>query len=220
MTPNNTAIPDAQINAPPTIPSWARRRGHEAGPVHQVAEDQPVPDADDEAGAEQERPVVQCDEGPADRDERGRVRAHVLLQRHDRQEADDADGDEDRFDDARRDVAEREGLVLPLEDREQHDRGPDVRDDEQHLEERAQEHLGVVPPADDEVPLVENVVVERERRNRGDEGDHEEHPGESRSLLRIHLRAFLERRSSMAHEEGGANAPRTSRRTLLTRSRH
>ena len=31
---------------------------HQAGPVHQVGQDQPVADADDEAGAEQERQVL------------------------------------------------------------------------------------------------------------------------------------------------------------------
>jgi hypothetical protein len=31
----------------------------EAGAVHEVAEDQPVPEGDDEPGAEQERPVLE-----------------------------------------------------------------------------------------------------------------------------------------------------------------
>ena len=75
MTPNITAIPDAHTSGPPTSPSTAMRRGHQAGPVHQVAQQQPVPDADHEAGSEQERPVVDGDQRLADRQERVGVRA-------------------------------------------------------------------------------------------------------------------------------------------------
>ena len=71
---------------------------HQARPVHQVAQDQPGPEAVDEAGSEQERPVVDRDERLADR---RRAMPHrrraVLPQRHDRQEAEDADDDEARI---------------------------------------------------------------------------------------------------------------------------
>ncbi len=91
---------------------------HESGAVHQVAQNQPVPDADDEAGSEQERPIMERDQRLADRDERGGIRARssLLAQRHDRKEAEDADGDEDAFDDTSRDEAEGEDFVHPLED--------------------------------------------------------------------------------------------------------
>jgi hypothetical protein len=69
-----------------------------------------------------------------------------LAQRHDRQEAEDADGDEGAFDDPCGDIAEREGFVLPLEDREQREGRADVRDDEQQLQERSQESTRVSAP--------------------------------------------------------------------------
>jgi hypothetical protein len=88
---------------------------HQAGAVHQVAQDQPVADADDEPGTEQERPVLDGDERLAGHDERAGVAARgVLAQRQDRQDAEDADGDEGAFDDARRDVSEGEAFVLPF----------------------------------------------------------------------------------------------------------
>src|SRR5690348_10580766 len=43
-------------SADQTQPGHAAR--DEAGRVHQVAEDQPVPEGDDESGAEQERPIL------------------------------------------------------------------------------------------------------------------------------------------------------------------
>src|SRR5438270_10074313 len=48
---------------------------HQAGPIHQPAQDQPSPESVNEARAEQERPVMGCDERLADRDERARIRA-------------------------------------------------------------------------------------------------------------------------------------------------
>src|SRR6185437_15098392 len=73
MTSNSTAVPEMMISGPPISPSIVMRLWDEAGPVHQVAEQQPVPDADDPAGPGQERPVMDRDERPADRVERGRV---------------------------------------------------------------------------------------------------------------------------------------------------
>ena len=64
---------------------------HESGGVHQVAQYQPVTDADHEAGSEQERPAMERDQRLAGRDERAGIRARSLLaQRHDRKEAEDA----------------------------------------------------------------------------------------------------------------------------------
>lgn len=61
------------------------------------------------------------DERPADGDERAHATcaSDVLPQRHDRKEADDADGDEGAFNDTGDDIAEGEILVLPFEDRKQ-----------------------------------------------------------------------------------------------------
>jgi len=73
--------------------------------------------------------------------ERAGIRAgsrEVLPQRHDGQQADQADDDDDGLDDTAGDVAERERLALPLDDRPQHDDGADVGDGEEDLAERAQ----------------------------------------------------------------------------------
>jgi hypothetical protein len=58
------------------------RRGTKPRPVHQVAQQQPVPDADDEAGSEQERPIMERDQRRADRDERAGIRARSSLLRN------------------------------------------------------------------------------------------------------------------------------------------
>ena len=69
------------------------------------------------------------------------VRAdRVLPQRHDGKDAEDADQDERALDEASDDVAEGDGFVLLLEQREQHDGAAHVGDDEQQLEERTDEH--------------------------------------------------------------------------------
>jgi hypothetical protein len=64
---------------------------------------------------------VDRDERPADGDERARAAcaSDVLPQRHERKEADGADGDEGAFNDTGGDIAEGEVLVLPFEDRKQ-----------------------------------------------------------------------------------------------------
>ena len=58
---------DADVSDQEERPSDQPEPGHaaryETGAVHQVAEDQPVPEGDDEAGAEQERPVLERREG-------------------------------------------------------------------------------------------------------------------------------------------------------------
>ena len=128
-------------------PSDQSQPGHasrdEAGAVHQVAEDQPVPEGDDEAGAEQERPVLERGERDG---EVGRVRG-VVPQADDAEHEDDPGRDEDGLDDPRGDVADGEGLVLPPRDRVEDDGGADVREDEQELQERSQVDLVVLPAA-------------------------------------------------------------------------
>lgn len=49
---------------------------HEAGPIHEVAQYQTVPDTGaKEAGTEKEGPIMDRDERPPDDDERDRIRA-------------------------------------------------------------------------------------------------------------------------------------------------
>ena len=55
----------------------------------------------------------------------------VLPQRDDRKDAEDADQDEGALNETSDHVAEGDGLVLPLEQREQHDGAADVGDDEE-----------------------------------------------------------------------------------------
>src|SRR4051812_29342653 len=103
-------------------PSRVIPRGYQALPVHQVAQHQPVAEAGEEAGPEQERPVVDGDQRPAGDEEGGAVGAggcgEVLQKGHDRQDAGDADGDDRGLDDPRGHVAQRDGFALPLEDGE------------------------------------------------------------------------------------------------------
>ena len=116
--PEQYADKRARSTGPAMSPSTAMPRGTSLERVHQVAQDQPVADADDEAGSEQERPVMERDKRLADRDERAGIRARssLLAQRHDRKEAEDAHGDEDAFDDTSRDEAKGEDFVLPPDD--------------------------------------------------------------------------------------------------------
>jgi hypothetical protein len=108
---------------------------------------------------------------------------------YDRHQAEEADGDEGALHDTSCDVAEGERFVLPLEDREQRDRGADVGDDKDHLEERPEGDAGVGARADDVAGVVEDRVIQDQPRwDRGDEGDEEEHARDSCDRLMIHLR--------------------------------
>ena len=69
ITSSTTASPVMSDKRPSDEPQHRQASRHQAGPVPRVAMDQPVPDADDEAGTEDERPV-------ADRNERFRVVEH------------------------------------------------------------------------------------------------------------------------------------------------
>ena len=76
----------------------------------------------------------------------------------------DADEDEDAFHDAGCDVAEREDLVLPLEERDEHDRRADVRDDQHQLKENAEVDAVVGTGAGDvALGIVEHGLKEPER---------------------------------------------------------
>jgi len=70
------------------------------------------------ARAEDERPIADRPKRLAGRDERAGIRARsLLLQRHYREETDDADGDERALDETSCNVSRREAFILPLEDR-------------------------------------------------------------------------------------------------------
>ena len=100
------------------------------------------------------------------------------------------------FDDASGDVAEREGLVLPLEQREQHDGAADVGEDEDQLEERPHEHAGVAAGAEDvggiaqhravgEHVAIEAMKVQDEEHAHGERGlPHRVHRDSFRCLVR------------------------------------
>jgi hypothetical protein len=102
---------------------------HEARPVHQVAEQEPVADADTEAGPEQKRPVMDRHQRPSYRVESSRLSRQVLPQRHYRKEAGDPDGDNGALNDPSGHVSKGEAFVLPPEDREQREGRADIRDD-------------------------------------------------------------------------------------------
>ena len=93
-------------------------------------------------------------------------------QRHDGEDGQDADGDEDAFHDASRDVPQGQGFVLPSEDRERHDGCADVRDDEKQFEERRQVDAAVgTATGDVTLGIVEHGLEEGQRGDRGDERD-------------------------------------------------
>ena len=117
-------------------------RRHEARAVHQVAQHQAVPEAHDESGPELEGPVVDGHQGVALCFERGGLgatrRGPGLVHVDHRDDADEADRDEDRLHDASGDVSERDGCALSLHERVDDDRGCDVEGDHSELEDRAE----------------------------------------------------------------------------------
>ena len=165
-------------------PSDQSEPGHpprdEAGLVHQIAEDQPVPKGDDESGAEQERPVLELRERDG---EVGRIRG-VLAQAHDPEHEDDPGGEEDALDDPGGDVADGEDLALPPRDRVEDDGRSDVREDEKKLQEGPQVNLVVLPATSDvRGRVVKNGLEESQRRDRRHERDEEQHTEDTRSPL-------------------------------------
>src|SRR5918994_4669746 len=172
MRSNSTPVPARVWIGPPTTPSSASPRGIRPDRSIRRPENQPVPDADDPAWAELERPVLDRGERLGVPAQGGRIRACVMPQRHDREDGEDADEDEDAFHDASRDVAEREDLVLPLEERDQHNGGADVRDDQDQFQERAKVDAVVGTGSGDvALGIVENGLKQPKRRDRGGEGD-------------------------------------------------
>src|SRR5215211_4946205 len=190
---------------------------HEGGRVHQVAQNQPVADAYKEAGPKQERPIFERDQRLTGGEERAGIRARSLLpQRHDRKDAEDADGDEDAFNDTSRDIAESEDFVNPLEDGEQHNGGADVRDDEEQLQERSREHAVVGAATDDVARVVQHRdVVINKWGDRGGKRDQEQYARNSCDRLRIHLDSFLSegQRQATTNRRGGFAHARTASRS-------
>ena len=160
-----------QRPADQTEPGHAAR--DEPGRVHEVAQEQPVPEGNDESGAEQSRPVLQRSQGHGEVD---RLR-RILTQADEAEHEDDPRRDEDALDDPRRDVADGEDLALPPSDRVEHDRSSDVRDDEKELQEGTQADLAV-PPITGEVTgrIVENGLEKKRSRDRREKRDDEQHP--------------------------------------------
>jgi hypothetical protein len=80
------------------------------------------------------------DQCTPDRDERHSIGAgnsrELLPQGHDREEADDADRDDGRFNDTSGYIAKGDGGVLPLEEPIQDDAGPDIGDHQDDFQER------------------------------------------------------------------------------------
>ena len=93
---------DAEVPEQEERPSDQPEPGHaprdEAGAVHQVAEYQPVPEGDDESGAEQEGPVLER----CERDGRSAASGRVVAQADDPEHEDDPGRNEDALDDLER----------------------------------------------------------------------------------------------------------------------
>src|SRR5581483_7544214 len=163
-------------------PEPCRPLRYQPGSIHQVAENQPVPQADDPARAEQERPVLDRRERVGNGSFR-RTRA-LLSQGDDRDHRDDADEDERALEQTRGHVADRQLLVAPPHDRNDHHRGADVGDDQQQLQKRAEQNLLVMPAARDVAHrMPKHGLVKHERRNRRNEGREIEHAKPARPLL-------------------------------------
>src|ERR687890_1629967 len=76
--------------------------------------------------------------------------------------------------------ADREGLVLPLRNRIEHDGRSDVREDEEELQEHTEIDLALAPvPRDETSRVVEKRLEEKRRRDRRDERDDEQDSEES-----------------------------------------
>ena len=102
-----------------------------------------------------------------------------MAHRDDGEQADRADGDDGRLDEAPRHMAESHALVLPLDDRIQGDGGAHDGDGEQHLEERSDQDAGVVHRRrHDEVGRAENGAVGEHPGDGRDLGDQEEDAGD------------------------------------------
>src|SRR5829696_10288882 len=80
--PEQHADPRSDDQGTADEPQHGHGPWHESGGVHQVAQQQPLPHADKEAGSEPEGPIMERHKRLADRDERGGIRARSLLLAH------------------------------------------------------------------------------------------------------------------------------------------
>src|SRR5918993_1919751 len=158
---------------PTDQPEHGKARGHQAGPVHEPPQDQAVPDADEDARPDPERPLIDRKDALPERGV-GPARRGLAKSR-DGEHADDADRDEGALHQARRHVRDGARFVYALVDRVRHHGRPDVGDDEEEFEHcpDRDEGLGVSPRARDVVAfVVEHRGVEEESRGyRRHEGD-------------------------------------------------
>ena len=129
-----------------------------------------------------ERPVLECRERVGNRPF-SRTRG-LLLQRDDPENRDDPDEDERAFNEPGGHIPHREYFALSLDDRVNHDGRADVRDDEQQLEERSEQDPVVLPRARDVANgVVEDRLVEHQRRDRRHERDEVQDAEKSRPFL-------------------------------------
>ncbi len=118
--------------------------GHQARLVQQERQQYRV-EAAREVGPDQDRPVVDGNEGPDHRGQCSEVGAGDarLPQRHHRQEGEDADGNDPGFHGAKTDITKGDAFILPFDDRIQRDGGADEGKGDNYLQERAQEHVSI-----------------------------------------------------------------------------
>jgi hypothetical protein len=131
-----------------------------------------------------------------------------MPQRHNCKDGEDADGDEDALHDPRGDGADGHDLVLPLDDRENHNRGADVRDDEDQFQEHPEVDAVVRTGSGDVARrIVENRLKQKKRCDQGREGDQVQHPKPQRnrslwahvdSHRRVTAAPILEARGTLA----------------------
>ena len=118
-------------SGPPISPEPGHAPRDEAGLVHQIAEDQPVSEGNDESGAEQERPVLKRGQRDGESAASGPSWRRLTTPRT----KIDPHCNEDGLDDSSRDEADRQAFVLPLRDRIEDDACSDVREDEEELQD-------------------------------------------------------------------------------------
>ena len=126
---------------------------------------------------------------PPDEDQRSVIGAgsarEVPPQSDNSEHAHDPDDDHGRFEGARRHVAERQALALPLGERVDRDGRADAGDGRQDLQGRTQRNLRVAARADDVVLVVQERRVQQRPWNGEHERSDEEPTGDLREPLGV-----------------------------------